>query len=34
MCGSTLIGWYAVEKASGRVFEWHVGEWKLGPPIG
>lgn len=34
VCGSTLIGWYAVEKASGRVFEWHVGNWKLGPRIG
>jgi hypothetical protein len=34
ICGSTLIGWYAVEKGSGRVFGWHVGAWKLGPPIG
>ena len=30
---STNMGWFAVEKSSGRVFEWDVGEWLLGPEI-
>lgn len=30
ICGSTLIGWFAVHKRSGRVFEWDVGEDRLG----
>jgi hypothetical protein len=34
ICGSTLIGWYAVRKRTGRVFEWDVGERRLGAPIG
>jgi hypothetical protein len=34
VCGSTLVGWYAVRKRTGCVFEWNVAEWKLGPPIG
>ena len=33
ICGSTLIGWYAVQKRTGRVFEWDVGEWRLGASI-
>ena len=33
ICGSTLIGWYAVQKRTGRVFEWDVGEWRVGAPI-
>ena len=33
ICGSTLIGWYAVQKRTGRVFAWDVGEWRLGAPI-
>lgn len=33
ICGSTLMGWFAVQKATGRVFEWNVAENKLGPPI-
>ena len=33
VCGSTNMGWFAVHKATGRVFEWDVGEQKLGPPI-
>ena len=33
ICGSTLIGWYAVQKRTGRVFEWDVGDWRLGAPI-
>lgn len=34
ICGSTLIGWFAVQKRTGRVFEWDVGEGRLGAPIG
>lgn len=34
VCGSTLIGWYAVEKGTGHVFEWDVAEWRLGSRIG
>ena len=30
---STNMGWFAVQKATGRVFEWDVGEDKLGRPI-
>jgi hypothetical protein len=30
---STNMGWYAIHKATGRVYEWDVGEWKLGPPL-
>lgn len=30
ICGSTLIGWYAIQKTTGRVFEWDVAEWRLG----
>ena len=31
---STLMGWFAVEKRTGRVFEWDVADMKLGPPVG
>lgn len=30
---STNIGWFAVQKTTGRVFEWDVAEWKLGSPV-
>jgi|SRR5579859_3253953 len=30
---STNMGWFAVEKTSGRLFEWDVAEQKLGPLI-
>lgn len=30
---STNIGWFAIQKATGRVFEWDVADWKLGRPI-
>ena len=30
---STNMGWFAVEKRTGRVFEWDVAEMKLGPPV-
>jgi hypothetical protein len=33
ICGSTNMGWFAVQKATGRVFEWDVAEDKLGPSI-
>lgn len=33
MCGSTLIGWFAVRKADAAVFEFNVGEWKVGQPL-
>ncbi len=33
ICGSTLLGWFAVRKSTGRVFEWDVADWRLGSPI-
>ena len=33
ICGSTNMGWFAVEKRTGRVFEWDVAEDKLGKLI-
>ena len=30
---STNMGWFAVERATGRVFEWDVAEMRLGAPI-
>ena len=30
---STHMGWYAVEKATGQVFEWDMVEDKLGQPV-
>ena len=30
---STNMGWFAVHKTSGRVFEWDVAESMLGAPI-
>jgi len=32
-CGSVLLGWYAVEAASGAVHDWDVGEWRIGARI-
>jgi hypothetical protein len=34
VCGSTLMGWFAVRKENGDVFEYDVGESKLGRPVG
>lgn len=31
---STNMGWFAVQKGTGRVFEWDVAEMKLGRPVG
>ena len=33
MCGSTLMGWFAVKKASGEVFEVDVEDWKVGRAV-
>ena len=34
ICGSVLLGWYAVEASSDRVFEIEdVAEWTLGPEV-
>lgn len=33
MCGSTLMGWFAVKKATGEVFEWDVAEWRVGQAL-
>lgn len=33
ICGSTLIGWYAVQERTGRVFEWDVAEDRVGAPM-
>ncbi len=30
---STNMGWFAVQKPTGRVFEWDVAEEKLGSPV-
>lgn len=29
-CGSVLLGWYAVDAATGAVHDWDVGEWQIG----
>jgi hypothetical protein len=31
---STNMGWFAVQRATGRLFEWDVAEQRLGPSIG
>jgi hypothetical protein len=33
VCGSVLLGWYAVEKDTGRVFVWNVADWSLGDEV-
>ena len=30
---STNLGWFAIERSSGRVFEWNVWEWELGAEV-
>jgi hypothetical protein len=30
---STNMGWFAIEKRTGRVFEWDIAEMKLGKPV-
>ena len=33
ICGSTNMGWFAVQKATGSVFEWDLAESKAGPAV-
>jgi hypothetical protein len=33
ICGSVLLGWYAVDRITAQVSEWDVAEWKLGRPL-
>jgi len=33
VCGSVLMGWFAVNTATGEVHDWDVGEQLLGAPI-
>jgi hypothetical protein len=33
ICGSTNMGWFAVQKRTGRLFEWNVGEQKVASRI-
>lgn len=33
LCGSTLMGWFAVEKATGAVFEWDMAEGQIGVEV-
>lgn len=30
---SSLLGYFAVRRSTGQVFEWDVGEWRLGPEV-
>lgn len=30
---STNMGWFAVRKSTGDVFEWNVADWAVGPPV-
>jgi hypothetical protein len=31
--GSALLGWYAVRRSDGRVYEWDIAEDALGAPV-
>jgi hypothetical protein len=33
VCSSNM-GWFAVQKSTGDVFEWNVAEWALARPVG
>lgn len=33
-CGSTLMGWFAIRKSDGKVFEYDVAESEVGRPVG
>jgi len=30
---STLMGWYAINRANGRIFEWRVADQQIGPEV-
>ena len=30
---SNLMGWFAVERTTGRIFDWDDAEWRAGEPI-
>ena len=30
---STNMGWFAIRRSSGRVFEWDVADMKIGKPL-
>jgi hypothetical protein len=34
VCGSTLMGWFAIKKSTGQVFEFDLEEWRPGRLIG
>ncbi len=31
---SNLMGWFAVRRATGQIYEWDIGEWQVGRPLG
>lgn len=33
LCGSTKMGWFAVQKTTGAVFQWDMGDLRLGRPV-
>ena len=33
ICGSTNMGWFAVSKTTGEVFEWDIGKGRVGAPL-
>lgn len=33
LCGSTLMGWFAVRQTDGAVFDFVVGEERVGKPV-
>lgn len=33
LCGSTSMGWFAVRKTTGEVFEWDVAKERVGAPV-
>lgn len=33
LCGSTLMGWFAIERATGAVFEWDMAEGQVGAEV-
>lgn len=33
ICGSVLLGWYAVEAKTGTVHQWNYSDWAVGEPF-